>query len=273
MDNNLPNGLAYPDHDKIASTVRGWFHNAFDDMGYAAVQREWGTYWRNGQVYVSDLKVDEMTAFLADLQTYFSDQHDEILIHLGNPLAHQTLGQAFKAAGCTGPESEMFLAHVAGYEQKKNRSSNVIAYPVTPDDLSQFADTKLRAWNSSEAEPDAAELEAEIERREREMVGMGHGLLAYVDEVPAGFIWWFEDPDKIRWITQLATRSIFRKQGVATTMILTCLETAYRAGNFAVIISVDPANQNAYQLYQQLGFVDKVYHLHTYTFSRGIKAT
>ena len=51
-------------HDTIANLIRGWWHDPFEEMGYAAVLRQWGTYWSNGQVYVSDLPVTQLAPFL-----------------------------------------------------------------------------------------------------------------------------------------------------------------------------------------------------------------
>jgi hypothetical protein len=69
-------------HDTIANLIRGWWHNPFEDMGYAAVLRQGGTYWSNGQVYVSGLPVTQIAPFLDDLRVYFPDWAEPILIHL-----------------------------------------------------------------------------------------------------------------------------------------------------------------------------------------------
>lgn len=237
---------------------------SFDEMGYAAVPRQWGTYWNNAQVYVAGLDVTEMDRFFEDLRTYFADGAGSILIHLDNPEDKAALGPALVEAGCTGPETERFLAHT-GQPPNEAINSPIRMVPVTGENLALFADTKLRAWTGSEAEPADEALQAEIERRQRELEGTGRGLLALMNEVPAGFIWWHDDPTRIRWLRQLATRAPFRKQGIATAMITACLATAYPAGNIAVVISVDPANRAAFDLYHRLGFLDQVYDLYTYT--------
>jgi GNAT superfamily N-acetyltransferase len=139
--------------------------------------------------------------------------------------------------------------------------------PVSQHNLAVFSDTKLRAWSSSEDTPNDHALQAEIERRTRELRGSGRGMLAMIDDAPAGFIWWYDEPSHIRWIRQLATRTPYRKRGVATRMLVNCVQSAYQAGMMAVIISVDPDNNTALKLYSELGFSHSVYELDTYTFA------
>jgi GNAT superfamily N-acetyltransferase len=256
----------HQEHENVASIVRHWFHDSFDEMGYAAVPRQWGTYWSNGQVYVAGLDVTDMDRFFEDLRTYFAEGAGSILTHLDNPEDEKALGPALSETGCAGPATERFLAHI-GEPPDEAINSLIRMVPVTSENLALFADTKLRAWTDSEPEPADEALQAEIKRRQRELEGTGWGLVALMNQVPAGFIWCHEDPTRIRWIRQLATRSPFRKQGVATAMIKACLATAYPAGNIAVVISVDPANRTAFDLYQRLGFSDRVYDLYTYTLS------
>jgi GNAT superfamily N-acetyltransferase len=223
-------------HDTIATIVRDWFHDPFEAMGYLAVPRQWGTYWNNSQVYVSGLQVSEVGRFVGDLRTYFPDRAEPIYIHIDNPKDDEQLGPAFLEAGCTGPSPEVFLAHVGPSPNDPVRSA-IRLVPVSDENLASFADTKLRAWAGNEAEPGREEVQAEIARRKRELADTGRGLLALVDDVPAGFIWWHEEPSLVRWISQLATRVPFRKRGVAATMIRACLETAYLAGCITAVIS------------------------------------
>jgi GNAT superfamily N-acetyltransferase len=253
-------------HDRVATIVRHWFHDPFEGMGYSAVPRQWGTYWSNFRVYVSGLQASEVGRFVDDLQIYFPDWAKAITIHLDNPEDDATLGPALIEAGCIGPSTEIFLAHV-GSSPNHQAGSAVRLVPVGEENLVSFADTKIRAWAGIEDEPGSEVLQAEIARRKRELAGSGRGLLALVDDVPAGFLWWHEDPSLVGWISQLATRLPYRGRGVATRMITACLETAYLAGYIAGVINVDPANQGASRLYRRLGFVDPVYHLRSYTWS------
>jgi hypothetical protein len=161
--------------ENVASIVRHWFHDPFDEMGYSAVPRQWGTYWSNGQVYVSGLDVTEVDRFFEDLRTYFADRSGSILIHLDNPEDKKALDPALIKAGCTGPTTERFLAHI-GEPASEAINSPIRTVPVTGENLALFADIKLRAWTGSEAEPTADALQAEINSRQRELEGTGWGL-------------------------------------------------------------------------------------------------
>lgn len=205
--------LVHQEHEKIVSIIRHWYHDPFDDMGYFAVQRQWGTYWSNAQVYVSDLAVNEIDSFLDDLRTHFSDQPESILIHLDNPEDDESLGPALIKAGCTEPTTDVYFAHIET-QRNKEINSTIKMVPITNENLALFCDTKIRAWTGNEDGPGHEELQIEITRRKQELEGTGRGLLALVNDVPAGFIWWHEESSHVRWISQLATRSLFRKQGI-----------------------------------------------------------
>ena len=61
----------HPAHNRLAQTVKDWFHLPFQSMGYVAEPRRWGTYWNNAQVYTSGFPPDELSPFLADLRGWF----------------------------------------------------------------------------------------------------------------------------------------------------------------------------------------------------------
>lgn len=253
-------------HDTIANLIRGWWHNPFEDMGYSAVLRQWGTYWSNCQVYVSGLPVTQIDPFLDDLRVYFPDCAEPILIHLDTKEDKARIGPVLIDAGCDGPAREIYLVHTIKHTPPPTVNA-IQLIPVSQHNLAVFSDTKLRAWSSSEDKPNDHELQAEIERRTRELRGSGRGMLAMIDDAPAGFIWWYDEPSHVRWIRQVATRTPYRKRGVATRMLINCVQSAYQAGMIAVIISVDFDNNTALRLYSELGFSHSVYELDTYTFA------
>jgi GNAT superfamily N-acetyltransferase len=253
-------------HDTIANLIRGWWHNPFEDMGYSAVVRQWGTYWSNCQVYVSDLPVTQVDPFLDDLRAYFPDCAHSILIHLDTEEDKARIGPALINVGCDGPAREIFLVHTMEHTPLPKVNAIQLT-PVSEQNLEVFSDTKLRAWRSSEEKPNDHELQAEIERRKRELRGSGRGMLAMVDDAPAGFIWWYDESSHVRWIRQVATRTPYRNRGVATRMLVNCVQIAYQAGMIAVVISVDPDNHTALKLYSEMGFSHSVYDLDTYTFA------
>jgi GNAT superfamily N-acetyltransferase len=264
--NKTGDEMTLHNHDTLANLIRGWWHDPFEDMGYAAVLRQWGTYRSNGQVYVSDLPVTQIEPFLDDLRGYFQDYAEPILIHLDTEADKARIGPVLIDAGCAGPARESYLVHTINHSPPPTVNA-IQLIPVSQHNLTLFSDTKLRAWSSSEDKPNDHALQAEIERRTRELQGWGRGMLAMIDDTPAGFIWWFDESSRVRWIRQLATRTPYRKRGVATRMLVDCVQSAYQAGMMAVIISVDPENNPALRLYSELGFSHSVYELATYTFA------
>jgi GNAT superfamily N-acetyltransferase len=168
--------------------------------------------------------------------------------------------------GCDGPAREIYLVHTIKHTSPPTVNA-IQLISVSQHNLAVFSDTKLRAWSSSEDTPNDHALQAEIERRTRELRGSGRGMLAMIDDAPAGFIWWYDEPSHIRWIRQLATRTPYRKRGVATRrMLVNCVQSAYQVGMMAVIISVDPDNNTALRLYSEMGLSHSVYELDSYTF-------
>jgi ribosomal protein S18 acetylase RimI-like enzyme len=251
--------------ETIASLIRGWWHDPFEDMGYSAAVRRWGTYWSNGQVYVSDASASEVDAFLADLRVYFAGGEQPILVHLDTEKHKGRIGPVLTKAGCSGPSAEIFLFRTPTRPLPAT-DKRIQLVLVSQDNLAAFSDTKLRAWSSSEEEPSLNGLRVEIERRKRELDGSGRGMLARVNDTLAGFIWWHDESSRVRWITQVATRTPYRRQGLATRLIVDCAQTAYQEGMGAVVIGVDPLNQQALMLYEKLGFLRTGYGLDTYTY-------
>jgi hypothetical protein len=182
-------------------------------MGYSAVPRRWGTYWSTGQVHVEALKLVDIDRFVEDLRAHFADHSEFLLIHLDLPEDKVSIGHSPSDAGCTGPTSELYLIH-EGDPQSEASNHAIVLLPVSVENLPLLADTKLRAWTGTKAEPGPGELQAEVDRRQRELGGSGRGLLALVNDLAAGFIWWHDDPTRIRWISQVATRLPFRRQGL-----------------------------------------------------------
>jgi GNAT superfamily N-acetyltransferase len=137
---------------------------------------------------------------------------------------------------------------------------------VSEGNLAAFSETKIRAWSSREQEPSKKDLRVEMERRKRELEGSGRGMLASVDDTLAGVIWWHDESSRVRWVTQVATRTPYRRRGLATRLIVDCARTAYQEGIGAVVISVDPLNQQALTLYKKLGFSQTGYGHDTYIY-------
>jgi ribosomal protein S18 acetylase RimI-like enzyme len=254
---NLPDGNGLT-AEQIGALVRGWFFEPFDSMGYRALPSRWGTYWNNGQVYVSELDANEVPEFLRDLKLRFAGQERPVSAYLDHEDALSELGPLLMKESRGAPTTIAFLAHMDP-EWKAGSMAPLTLKPVSAENLRVFAETKLRAWMGDETSPLQEDVEAEEGRRARELTGSGRGLLAFLDEEPAGYIWWHEDPSRVRWISQIATRLPFRRQGVARALMAECIRSAYEGGNRALVLDVDVENEAALALYRGLGFTERVY--------------
>lgn len=253
----MVNSGSHPEHDRLAQTVKSWFHLPYLGMGYVAEPRRWGTYWSNAQVYTSGFPVNELEPFLADLRTYYADQPEPIHLYVDNPWADAELGPALRHAGWAAAVPELYLAHV-GSVAPPPEVPGLEIWPVHESNLGQFAATRLRACGDSEEAPDPCRVKAEIARRARELSGTGRGLLAKISGQPVAVIWWQEEFLDI-WVNQLATRVPFRRQGIASELLRQCTEDAYDRGHKSVVLNVVSDNVAARRLYHRLGFRDEVY--------------
>jgi len=253
-------------HDRIAQTVRSWFHLPFQAMGYVAEPRHWGTYWNNAQIYTSGFPVDELDPFLADLREYYADETRSIYLYIDDREVDLELGSVLCEAGWRPVEPELFLAHV-GPVSPPFEIPGLEVWPVYESNLCQFAATRLRAFGASDDVPDPSGIKAEIARCERDLLGTGRGMLAKVHGQPAGVIWWHEVLLDI-WVNLVGTRTPFRGQGIAAELLRQCTEDAYDRRYRSVLLNVVSDNLLALRLYHRLGFRDQVYWCHRYVLDR-----
>lgn len=251
---------------ETGGVVRGWFHDAFDSMGYRAVPSRWGTYWDNGQVYVSELDSADVGDFLDNLKERYAGQERPVSVYLDNADDLKKLGPLLREKGCGPPLTSYFLAHTDSGWQAAAEPDFTLEH-VTVEGLQLFAETKLRAWKSEEGQPSEEEIKAEMERRSQELAGSGRGLLAFLESEPLGYIWWHEDPSLILWVNQIATRTPFRRRGVARSLLSECIHSAYERGYRALVLDVAESNQAALKLYRSLGFTELVYKTYEFEFA------
>lgn len=251
----------HPEHHRLVGVITAWFHTSFQAMGYRAEQHPWGTYWNTGHVYTFGFPVDQVMDFLADVRAYYGEQ--PVFINIDGRDHDATLGPALQAAGCTQGKTEIFLAHVGAVPQLVPVIDMAVE-PMNEANLPAFAATRLKAFADSEATLTEAEVHSELADRRAELMGTGRGLLAHVGGIPAGVIWWLEDPRDI-WVTYLATRVPFRGRGIGRWLLCQCLTEKYAQGCRSVLLNVTTDNVQAIQLYRRLGFVDEVYWRRRYT--------
>jgi ribosomal protein S18 acetylase RimI-like enzyme len=250
----------HPQHDQVAKAVRGWFRDPFESMGYRSEVRTFGTYWNTRMVFPSPAAVTNLADFLADLRAYYGQA--ELIVCLDDSSLERQLRPALTDAGWSEGESEIFLAHTgpihAGPAPETPGTTALEMEPATEENLRDFALTTLIAFEDAEAEPDGETLAAEMARRREELVGNARGLLARVGGEPAGILRWFEEVPDI-WITGLAVRPAFRRQGIGSALLKRRLVDSYADGRRSVIINVAMKNDGARRLYGRLGFADEVY--------------
>jgi GNAT superfamily N-acetyltransferase len=261
----MKNGT-HPAHDRIAQTVKGWFHLPFRAMGYVAEPRHWGTYWNDAQIYTSGFPVDEIGPFLADLREYYADRSVSINLYVDDRGADMELGPVLCQAGWRVDEPELYLAHV-GPVAPPSEIPGLEFWPVYESNLCQFATTRLRAFSESDDMPDLSRVKDEIAWRGRELSGTGRGMLARMHGQPAGIIWWQEEILDI-WVNQIGTRAPFRGQGITGELLRQCTEDAYYRGYKSVLLNVAGDNLVALSLYHRLGFCDQVYWCRRYVLDR-----
>ncbi len=252
--------LQHSQHDQVAQAVRGWFREPFESMGYRAETGTFGTYWNTGMVFPSPVAASDPTGFLNDLRTTYGQA--KMMVCLDDSSLERQLRPALAAAGWSEGESEIFLAHFgpAQYGPAPETPVGIALQmePVTEANLRDYALTGLIAFEDAEEEPYQETLAAEMARRRQELAGTGRGLMARVDDTPAGIMRWFEETPDI-WIVGLAVRPAFRGQGIGSALIKQRLVDSYAAGRRSVIINVAVKNDGARRLYDRLGFADEVY--------------
>ncbi len=251
--------MRHPNHHELRSVVRQWYCEADPAMGYEAIVRPYGVYLRNvhvpqyGQATLNALTPDMVPACVADLRQVYGGA--AVMLLIDDRAQADALDQALRDAGCERGPDEVFLAHVGAVPQVRPIHGITIE-PVTASNLTEYAVTKIKAFRSNEAQPWPSQVADETALRHAEMQGSGCFLLARADGQPAAVIGWYDDRDVH--IFQLATRVLFRNQGIARYLICHVLADAYARGCRSAIINADPAD-TPIEWYRRLGFTDLIY--------------
>ena len=253
--------------DDLTAIVRSWFHDPYEGMGYRAEKRRWGTYWSHRQVYVAELPLEQVPAFLDDVCTYYSNggvPEVKVYLNLESREVEARLGPALLAVGCAPGTTEMFLAHT-GTLPDCVAVSGLAVEPVNAANLDLFVATKRRIFSADDAVPNAARRVEEIAQRRGELTGNARGLLARVDGEPAGIVWWYAEIET-DWVVLLGVRAPFRRRGIARWLLGQRLAEVERQGT-SLFINVLADNARAIRLYCYLGFTNEVYWRRRYVLS------
>lgn len=253
--------------DDLTAIVRGWFHDPYEGMGYRAEKRRWGTYWSHRQVYVAELPLEQVPAFLDDVCTYYSNEdvpEVKVYLNLESREAEARLGPALLVAGCEPGVTQVFLAH-NGAPLECPIVPGLTVEPAIEVNVRELVTTKQRAFSDADAVPDAERLAAEIAQRQGELLGSARGLLARIGGEPAGVVWWYAEVEA-DWVVLLGVRAPFRRRGIARWLLRQRLTEAERPDK-PLFINVLVDNAHAIRLYHDLGFTNEVYWRRRYVLS------
>jgi GNAT superfamily N-acetyltransferase len=250
--------MRHPQHDEIATVVRGWYRTSYPEMGYRVERRRYGWYARNAagagmsRIEVGDISADDVPDLLANARDYFGAVY--VTLHVDDRRLDAELGPALAAAGCQREQATVYLAHVG----KLSDAPTTPAVDIVMCDealLEEHAIAKLKGFADSEEEPSRAEVSDEVAVRLAELAGTGRFSIARLGGEAAATIGWYTGGDAF--IFDLATRVPYRHHGIATGLIRYVIESEYADGARSVIINADEGGQPA-QLYRRLGFTDEV---------------
>ncbi|HZC06621.1 MAG TPA: GNAT family N-acetyltransferase [Ktedonobacterales bacterium] len=249
--------MLHPHHDAVATSVRGWFTESAPEMGYLKEQRRFGVYGRHAtagdEALIRQLSPADIDEFLADVRDYFGGA--PVRLYIEDRALDATLRPALLAHGCAFEDAQSYLAHV-GPLPSATRPPALTLDDVTPATLDTWVITKLQGFASSDAQPDAEAIAAQVALRGQEMRDVGRLRLARLAGEPAAVLGWYEDAD--RFIYNLATRLPYRNRGIARYLLCDFLAESHAQAARSVIINADTAGTSI-TLYQRLGFTDEVY--------------
>ena len=258
---------SHPAHDALVQEVRSWYIQDYPALGKVVARRRFGYYSRIQQTNYCDIHIlepfdpAEARVFSADVKAFYGKRQVHIFTH-GQAVDRQ-LSNALEQTGCTRGAAKLYLAHVHTGTVPRAESGPGRIEPVTPNNLLDYAVTKLKGFAGSEEEPDPAAVEAEMAIRRAELNAGGAFLIARIGDEAAGIIGWYEGTD--RYIFNLATRTHFRNQGIARQLLSRVLADTCAQGKRSLLIATDPADTPV-QSYRRLGFVDEVYWMGTWLF-------
>ncbi|HET9110910.1 MAG TPA: GNAT family N-acetyltransferase [Ktedonobacterales bacterium] len=249
--------MRHPEHDAVATTVRGWFTESAPEMGYHKEQRRFGVYGRHAnagdEVLIRQLAPSEVGAFLADVRDYFGGA--PVRLYIEDRALDTQLRSALLDHECALEEAQSYLAHVGPLPTAAPPPALTLE-DVTPATLETWAITKLQAFANSDAPPDHEAIVSQAALRGQEMTDVGRLRLARVAGDPAAILGWYEDND--RFIYNLATRVPYRNRGIARYLLCDFLAESQTRAARSVIINADTAGTSI-TLYRRLGFNDEVY--------------
>ena len=251
--------MQHPHHNLLTQTVRQWHEKSYPEIGIETERRKFGFYRNSGEVDIRDLPVSDVEEFFSDLEKYYGDVPTSLKI--GDQALNERLKPIFLQNGWEMTGIVRYLAHVGdlpemvdidGYSNEEVNEENLYAAALT----------RLMGFANSEDDPVKESFHAEYLKRKQELDWIAKGVLARINKIPAGMIWWNQGEDLFIYL--LATRVPFRGRGVAFNLINHVLQQGSLKNSRSVMINVMAENENALKLFNSIGFTNEVYRRYEY---------
>ena len=258
----------HPHHDLVAAEVRSWYTDwpgrgpgpagSIPDIGVRTEVAPYG-YLRDGpgaagrRVVLTVDEPESLTKALDAARTYFgTDQFD---VWIDEPERASRLEPGLTTAGFHAPDATVVLALIGPLSHSSGPSDLRIAEVGDEEGLRAWAEIKLEGFADGQ-EPEAGEVEAELESRRAEWPISRYEIASVGDERVATLAHYTASSDQM--VFSLTTLVPFRHRGIAQAMLAHWAGRAVAQGARSLLINCYEHGRPA-QLYRRMGFTDPVY--------------
>jgi GNAT superfamily N-acetyltransferase len=251
----------HPDHDAVASEVRGWFTTSAPEIGY-----EVASHWYGDLSEIGDrrarliLSVDKPADVPAGL-TAARAAHPgaDLTIWVDDRARAARLDGALRAAGAVPRDATTHLALVGAMAEVAGPDALLIR-EVADSDLDRWAAVKVQSFADTEDPPAADQVAAEASERlgERSLTDL---RIATLDGDEVAVFACYTGADQL--VFTLGTRVPYRHRGIAQAMLAEWVARAHTAGCRSMMINAHQGGRPE-ALYRRLGFVDEIYWYQAY---------
>jgi ribosomal protein S18 acetylase RimI-like enzyme len=253
----------HPDHEIVATTVRGWFIASTPEIGVFMDETWYGFASRPGShVGARVILTVDQASRVQEAWHAIADRYGlgPVTVWVDDRDRAERIADALLAAGCREPHDTVFLA-LLGPVQVDRTAPALVLHGVRDDnDLVQWARVKLQGFSDTDSSPDDEALAREVAVRQAE-AAIGHYQLASIDGEPVGILGAYQDQDWM--VYNLAVLAQFRHRGIAQAMLTSWAAQGAAAGARSLLINGDDAGRPV-ALYRRMGFTDEVYWRRTF---------
>jgi GNAT superfamily N-acetyltransferase len=252
----------HPEHDAVASEVRGWFTSSAPEIGYQ-VSRHWYGHLAplgDGQVrLILDVGEpgqvpDALAAAAADAGAGAAVAQLDIWVT--DRARAVRLGPALRDGGCEPGDATTHLALVGPVPVSTGTTlANLEVRGVGPDGLADWARVKLQSFGDTESPPAPDQLAAEVAARQGELALTGI-LGGWLDRELVAVLAYYTGRDQL--VFNLGTRLPYRHRGIGQALLAGWAAAGEADGCRSLIINATDGGRAA-ALYRRLGFTDEVF--------------